>query len=80
MGPICCSATEAKKIKLVNNENEKNLADEGFVTVKAPNFDGRYSLKGRERGNRSYSPENRERTFKKNSKRNKSPKRTLSPV
>ena len=80
MGPLCCSAQEAKKIKLVNNENEKNLADDAYVTVKAPNFDGRYSLKGR---NRTTSPENRERASfikKKNSKRNKSPKRTISPI
>ena len=80
MGPLCCSATEAKRIKMVNNENEKNLADDGFATVKAPNFDGRYSLKGRERGGRSYSPENRTASFvKKKIKRNGSPKRTLSP-
>ncbi len=43
MGPICCSATEAKRIKIVNNENEKNLAED-FTIVKSPNYDGRYTM------------------------------------
>ena len=47
----CCGATEAKRVMLLNHENEKSMIKDKRVGKfnEAPNYDGRYSLQYQKR-------------------------------